>query len=172
MSQTLTIKEMPISERPYEKLEHYGPEALSDAELIAIIIKNGTVKEKSTDIGMRILSKHESGILGLHYLSLKELQNIKGIGRVKAIQLKAVAELGIRMGRATRKERFNINSPETVAGLYMDRMRHLEREHMLLVLLDTKYSIIEEYTLSIGTVNASLIHPREVFIYALKKRSG
>lgn len=169
MNETLTIKEMPLNQRPYEKLELYGAPRLSDAELIAIIIKSGTVKEKSTDIALRILGKHHSGLLGLHHLSLEELKEINGIGRVKAIQLKALAEISNRISRVTQKEKMNINSPSTVAAVYMEDMRHLEREHLVVVLMDTKHNIIEDYTLSIGTVNASLIHPREVFIYALKK---
>lgn len=169
--ETLTIKEIPLCERPYEKLEKYGAAVLSDAELIAIVIKSGTVNERSTDIAMRILSSHESGILGLYHRTMEELQQIKGIGRVKAIQLKAIAEISKRMAKATHKEKVNIHSPSSVAALYMEEMRHLKREHMLVVLLDTKYNVIDDYTLSIGTVNASLIHPREVFIYALSKEA-
>lgn len=171
MNQTLTIKEIPISERPYEKLETYGAGVLSDAELIAIIIKSGTVKERSTDIAMRIIGKHDSGLLGLHHLTMDELREINGIGRVKAIQLKAIAEISKRLSRATQKERINVNSPSTVASMYMEDLRHLKREHLIVVLLDTKHNVIEDYTLSIGTVNASLIHPREVFIYALRNEA-
>jgi len=171
MNQILTIKEIPACERPYEKLENYGATVLSDAELLAIIIKSGTRYERSTDLAMKVICAHESGLIGLHHLTMKELQKIKGIGRVKAIQLKAVAELSKRMAKATYKKKANIHSPASVAALYMEDMRHLKREHLKVVLLDTKHYVIMDHTLSIGTVNASLIHPREVFIYALKKEA-
>lgn len=171
MDTMLTIKEIPLSERPYEKLELNGASSLSDAELIAIIIKCGTKKEKSTDVAMRVLNSHNEGILGLHHLSMKDLRKINGIGRVKAIQLKAIAELSKRMAKATRREKLNIHSPASVAALYMEDMRHLRREHLVVVLLDTKHNVIDDYTLSVGTVNASLVHPREVFIYALKQEA-
>lgn len=171
MNNILTIKEIPESERPYEKLENYGATMLSDAELLAIIIKNGTKNEKSTDLAMKIIHAHDSGLIGLHQLTMGDLQKIKGIGRVKAIQLKAVAELSKRMSKATYKKRINIHSPASVAAVYMEEMRHLKREHLKVVLLDTKHHVLTDHTLSIGTVNASLVHPREVFVYALKKEA-
>lgn len=171
MSEKLSIKEIPPEERPYEKLERFGAAKLSDAELIAIIIKSGTRREKSTDLAMRVLNQHESGLIGLYHLSLNELQKIHGIGRVKSIQLKAMIEISKRMSRATYKKRLNIHSPASVAAMYMEELRHYEREHLMVVLLDTKHNVIGDYVLSIGTVNASLIHPREVFIYALKQQA-
>ena len=165
----LTIKEIPERERPYEKLETLGPGFLSDAELLAIIIKNGSRFEKSTDLAMRLLNLHPSGLLGLHHLSLEQMKKVHGIGRVKAIQLKALTEIAKRMSKADYSQRVAIGSPASVAAMYMEEMRHLDREHMKIVLLDTKYNIIGEYTLSVGTVNSSLIQPREVFIHALKR---
>lgn len=169
MNDSFMIKDMPISERPYEKLEQKGAKALSDSELLAIIIKSGTKEEKATDIAMRILGDDVSGILGIHRKTLKELRNIKGIGRVKAIQIKAVAELSTRMSKAKNKALMNIHSPASVASVYMEDMRHLDREHMKIIALDTKNNILDDHTLSVGTVNASLVHPREVFLYALKQ---
>lgn len=168
MSDSVMIKDMPFSERPYEKLEQYGSSALSDSELLAIIIKTGTKSERATDIALRVLGNKSIGISNLHHMSLKDLRAIKGIGRVKAIQLKAVAEISSRLSRAKNMTMLNINSPSSVASIYMESMRYLEREHMKIVLLDTKNNIIDDFTLSVGTVNASLLHPREVFLYALK----
>lgn len=168
MLKNLTIKEIPYDERPYEKLETLGPSALSNAELLAIIIKTGSKEEKVTDLTTRLLASTENGLLDLYSKTIKDLMSIKGIGRVKAIQLKAVAEISKRMSKETYKRQLNINSPQSVANLYMEDMRHLSKEHMMMVLLDTKNSVIKEELVSIGTVNASLIHPREVFIYALK----
>lgn len=171
MNQTLTIKELPYTERPYEKLELYGSSVLTDAELLAIIIRNGTVKERSTDLAMRVLAKHSTGLIGLHHLTLEELKEISGIGRVKAIQLKALAEISKRIAKSSYREKVHASSPSSVAAMYMEQMRYLKREHMMVVLLDTKYNIIEDHTLSIGTVNASLVNPREVFIHALKREA-
>ncbi len=169
MKTNLSIKEIPAMERPYEKLETYGPGFLSDAELLAIIIKSGSQHEKSTDLAMRLLKAHPMGLLGLHHLSMTQLQKVHGIGRVKAIQLKAMTELSKRMSKASFSDRVSVTSPSSVAAYYMEEMRHLDREHMKVILADTKYNIIDEYLLSVGTVNASLIQPREVFIHALKR---
>ncbi len=156
-------------ERPYEKLETHGPGFLSDAELLAIIIKSGSPQEKSTDLAMRLIKAHPSGLLGLHHLTLDQLKKVHGIGRVKAIQLKALSEISKRMAKAEYNNKLIVTSPSTIAAYYMEEMRHLEREHLKIVLLDTKHQVIGDYILSVGTVNSSLIHPREIFIHALKR---
>ena len=164
----LRIKELPAEERPYERLEMYGAQILSDSELLAIIIKTGSKNQRSIDLAQKILSLDKNGIAGIHNLSLKELQTIQGIGRVKAIQIKAIAELSTRISKGKALEKISINSPSSIANIYMEEMRYLDREHLKVVLLDTKNNIIMDRNLSIGTVNASLINPREVFIHALK----
>ncbi len=164
----LTVKELPISERPYEKLEKFGPTVLSDAELLAIIIKSGTKRERSIDLAHKVLMLNKRGIAGIHQASLKELETISGIGRVKAIQIKALAELSTRIAKTNALQKLQISSPSSVADIYMEEMRHLQQEHLKIVLLDTKNNIINDHTVSVGTVNASLINPREVFIHALK----
>lgn len=164
----LTVKELPVSERPYEKLEKFGAGVLSDAELIAIIIKSGTQKERSIDLAQKVLSLSKRGLAGIHQMSLKELESISGIGRVKAIQIKAIAELSTRISKTSALQKIQIGSPASVAGIYMEEMRYLEQEHLKLVLLDTKNNIICDHVVSVGTVNASLVNPREVLIYALK----
>lgn len=164
----LTVKELPLCERPYEKLEKYGPSALSDAELLAVIIRSGSRKERSTDLAQRILKLNIRGLAGIHQLSLKELETIPGIGRVKAIQIKSIAELSTRISKMRAMQKLQISSPSSIADIYMEEMRHLQQEHLKIVLLDTKNNIISDHNISVGTVNASLINPREVFIYALK----
>lgn len=164
----LTVKELPISERPYEKLEKYGAAVLSDAELLAIIIRSGSRQDRSIDVAHKILMLNQRGLAGIHHLTLKELQVIPGIGRVKAIQLKSLAELSTRISKTIALSKMQISSPSSVAGIYMEEMRHLQQEHLKIVLLDTKNNIISDSTISMGTVNASLINPREVFIHALK----
>lgn len=169
-NQHITVKNLPVSERPYEKLEQYGPGVLSDAELLAIVIRSGSGGERSTEVAARVLDAHESikGICGLPHLSLPELKKIKGIGRVKAIQLKAVAELTIRMAKAVRKEAPFFNTPDAVAQYYMQDMRHLEQEQVVLLMLTSKSRYLKEQVISTGTVNSSLISPREIFVEALR----
>lgn len=164
----LTVKELPIGERPYEKMEKYGASVLSDAELLAIIIRSGSKKERSTDLAQKVLKLNTKGLAGIHQLSLKELESVDGIGRVKAIQIKSIAELSTRISKMRAMEKLKISSPSSIADIYMEEMRHLQQEHLKIVLLDTKNNIISDHNLSVGTVNASLINPREVFIYALK----
>lgn len=164
----LTMKEMPVSERPYEKLEKYGASQLSDAELLAIIIRSGSKKGCSIDLAKHILNLNNRGLSGIHRHSLSELKTISGIGRVKSIQIKAIAELSTRIAKNHAIKNLSIHSPSSVAQIYMEEMRHLQQEILKLVLLDTKNNIISDKTISIGTVNCSLIDPREVLIHALK----
>ncbi|MDF2588299.1 MAG: hypothetical protein K0S41_2140 [Anaerocolumna sp.] len=165
-----TVKELPLTERPYEKCEHSGPGALSDAELLAVIIRTGSKNERSIDVASRILKHSHSypGLLGLNYLTMKELMSIKGIGRVKAIQLLCITELTKRMAKATNDGGLRLTTPETVANYYMQDLRHLKQEKILLVMLDTKSRILKDMIISSGTVSSSLLSPREIFLYALK----
>jgi DNA repair protein RadC len=168
--QRLTIKELPESERPYEKCEKFGAEVLTDAELLAVVIRSGSRNERSIDLACKVLSLdgYKKGLVGLHYVSMKDLVQVKGIGRVKAIQIKCIAELAKRMAKIQAVEKFNINSPSSVANCYMEEMRHLTQEHLKLLMLDTKNNVIYEKVITKGTVNASLITPREIFIEAIK----
>ena len=169
----LTIKDLPVSERPYEKVENYGAEFLSDAELLAVILRSGTKSKKSIDLAHDILRLNDNneGLLILNNATLEELCQIDGVGRVKAIQLLCVAELSKRMSQRTRSNGIYFNSADDVANHYMQRMRHLETEEVILLLLNSKYKLLKEIKLSKGTVNASLASPREVFIYALRHQA-
>ena len=165
----LTIKELPESERPYEKCEKYGTQSLTDAELLAVIIRSGSKNERSIDLAHKILKMNsDNGLLGVHHFSINELKKIKGIGRVKAIQIKCVAELSNRIAKLQAIKKFNVNSPSSVATCYMEEMRHLSQEHLKIVMLDTKNNIIRDQVITKGTVNSSLITPREIFVQALK----
>ncbi|GMQ64987.1 RadC family protein [Vallitalea maricola] len=164
----MRVKDLPLSERPYEKLETYGPSALSDAELLAIIIRSGSKKERSIELAQRILGIKKQGIRGIYELSLEDLQKVSGIGRVKSIQIKAIAELSKRISKNNAVMKFKISSPGTIASVFMEELRYLKQEHLKIVFLDTKNQIISDKFLTVGTVNASLINPREVFIEALK----
>lgn len=159
------------TEFPYERFEHVGAHALTDAELIAIILRTGTVGEDALTLAHRILSLtsgRNTGILALNSIPIEELMQIKGIGKVKAIRLKCVAEICARMQTRSREDSLSFQDPASIAGLYMERMRHLETEHVYLLLCDNKNHVIKEILLSKGTVNASVISPREIFIEALR----
>ncbi len=159
------------NEFPYERFERVGAHALTDAELIAIILRTGTVGEDALALAHKVLSLTSgsaTGILALNSISLEELLQIKGIGKVKAIRLKCVAEICARMQKRNREHMISFQNPASVAELYMERMRHLETEHVYLLLCDNKNHIIKEILLSKGTVNASMLSPREIFIEALR----
>ncbi len=170
MSHYFTVKELPESERPYEKCERFGPEALSDAELLAVIIRSGTKKERAVDLAVRVLNRPgaKKGLSALYYYSRQELQKIKGIGKVKSIQLCCVAELAKRMHAAEEEEKMSFHSPESIAKAYMERLRHCRTEEIILLMLDTKGRKIADEVISKGTVNMAVLEPREVLCTALR----
>lgn len=166
----LTVKELPISERPYEKCEKYGAEVLSDAELLAVILRTGTRKQRAIDLAVSVLgySTAYSGLKGLNYLSMKELTQIKGIGRVKAIELLCLTEITKRMSKEIHRESLKFVTPQSIADYYMQDLRHLTREQVWLVLMDSKNKMIKDMIISEGTVNTSIMPTREIFIQAVK----
>ena len=170
MKQFSTVKDLPESERPYEKFMQYGPNKLSDAELLAIIIRTGTKEYQAIDVARHLLvhSKMYTGLKGLNYLTLSDLMKIEGIGKVKAIQILSVVELTKRMSKATNQDDLRMNCPESVAKFYMQDLRHLTIEEIILVFIDSKSRRIKDMIISSGTVNASILAPREIFVNALK----
>lgn len=171
MNHHLTVKELPESEKPYEKCLHYGAECLSDAELLAVIIRTGTTGKKSIDVAQEILNRNEKNLLNLYHMSFKELTAISGIGTVKAIQLKCLAEITKRMTKAVRVREVQLNSASSVASYYMEELRHEDREKLMLCMFDSQCVLLGDEIISIGTVNASLISPREIFIRALSHQA-
>ena len=173
MKQICTMKELPISERPYEKCLEHGPTVLSDAELIAVILRNGSQGNSALDLARRLLVN----IGGSHPLaaitrcSVEELKNIPGIGAVKAIQLQCIGELANRIAREEAKDQVSMASPSSIASYFMEEMRQLKQEEMRAAYFDTKSHLLRTVTLSKGTVNASLITPREVFLTALRHQA-
>lgn len=165
--------ELPANDRPYEKCFKKGAEALSDAELLAVIIRTGAKGQKSIDLAGQILqlSKSCNGILGIYHSSILELMQIKGVGKVKAVQLKCVAELARRINKAIKEESVSFEHPKTIAEYYMEELRHEEREKLILVMLDSKNCLIKDTVLSVGTVNASIVSPREIYIEALRSNA-
>jgi DNA repair protein RadC len=161
------MKELPKEIRPRERLFEQGAAGLSDVELIAIIIRTGTKDETSLQLSQRLLQ--EFGSLGkISYASLEELSRFHGIGRAKAAQLIACIELGRRLSKAAVGARVSINRPEQLADILMLEMRYLDREHFKAVVLNTKNQILKIVDISIGSLNSSIVHPRELFKVVLK----
>lgn len=169
MDKKKKMKELPISEKPYEKCLKYGAGYLSDAELLAVILRTGAQGISALDLSRELLqlSCQEGSLLGLHQVSVGDLRKIRGIGRVKAIQLKCIVELSRRMSKETAKKTLCFTEPETVAQYYMEDFRHNQQEQMLVMMLNTKGRLLGEQLISKGTVNASLVTPREIFLQAL-----
>ena len=163
------------SELPYEKFLRLGPGALTEAELLAIILRTGAKNCPALTLAQKVLSLaggKGQGLNSIHHLSLEELMGLPGIGEVKAVKVKCLGELAMRMARERAAARLFFNTPATVAEYYMENLRHQEKEMILLLLLDNKLNLIEEYMISVGTVRASLLSSREVFIEALKCRAS
>ena len=160
-------------ERPYEKCEQYGAENLTDAELLAVLLRTGTKGENSLQLAKRILHPDfaQEGILNIHQWSMEQLLEIKGIGSVKAIQILCLSELAKRLSKAEAQSGLNFSAPETIAQYYMEDMRHRKKEEMKLLLLNSKTKLIGESELSLGTVNTTLVSPREVFVEALRRNA-
>ena len=166
------MKELPISERPYEKLETYGENALSNAELIAIIIKSGTKGESSVTIAQRILALDKNGNNNLRFLqnmSIQDFMNIKGIGKVKAIQLKAIGELTKRMSKPLDISKVQINSPKDVAELLEEEMKYEKREIVKTIILNSKNVIIKIVDVCFGGTNSAILKPKDIIQEAIKQ---
>ena len=166
MKNTYTIKEMYRDERPYEKCQRFGAASLTDAELLAVILRTGTQGENSLELARRILHP-DFGSEGRW--TGEQLMRIRGIGRVKAVQILCLAELAKRMSQETAAEGLDFSSPEKIARYYMEDMRHRNREVLKLLLLNTRSRLIAENDISEGTVDMALVSPRELFIEAFQK---
>ncbi len=161
----MKIKDLPEMEKPYEKLENYGASKLSDAELLAVVLKSGTKNKTSVELAQEILllDSEEKGLNFLKDIPTDELQKIKGLGRVKVIQLKAVVELATRISTPRKIIKRIITSPEEVANILMADMKDETQEIMKVLVLNTKNEIIRIATVGIGTANVNLIEVRDVF---------
>lgn len=164
MARYRTIKEWPEEDRPREKLLHNGAQSLTEAELLAIILRTGNASTKETALDhARTLLKRFNGLRGIDEASPKELRVIKGLGSAKLAQIKACLEMGRRLGRQTWKAGEPLKSPENVFRHFQDKFRKLKREVFYAVLLNNKNRKIREVKISEGSLTASLVHPREVY---------
>lgn len=161
----ICIREMPEDERPRERLLKYGPEALSNAELLAIILRTGTQKENIINLCSRIFSEYN--LKQLSQANVSKLMEIHGIGTAKAAQIAAVFELARKLEGFTDEPKRKIRSPADVYSILYPKMREQKREKLVALLLDTKNQVLREEVISIGSLNANIVHPREVFKAAL-----
>jgi len=168
---SIKIKELPELERPYEKLEWYGEKSLSNAELLAIIIKTGNKEETAVQLAQRVLNLNNDKTEGLNFLknvTLEELMSIKGIGKVKAIQLKAIGEITNRMIMPINTKRIRINTPGDLAKIVMEELRFRKKEILKIVLLNSKNQVLKIEDLSIGSINFAHIQIRDILELPIK----
>lgn len=171
----LKMKELPLSERPYEKLEMYGAQTLSNAELLAIIIKSGTKNETSVNLAQKILNlkgnNYTDDLRFMQELSIEEFMKIRGIGKVKAVQLRAVCEIAKRMARPINNLKIKVKTSQDVADLLMEELKYEKREIAKVIILNTKNIILKIVDISIGGTNYAILEPREVLLEAIKMQA-
>ncbi|MCK6623957.1 MAG: DNA repair protein RadC [Anaerolineae bacterium] len=165
-----TIHDFPLGERPRERLQYYGPTALSNAELLAILLRVGRTGENVVALSTRLLVEF-GGLAGLAKASFSDLSSIKGVGTAKTAQLKAAIELGRRLLITSPDARPQITSPLEAANLLMLEMGGLEQEHLRTLLLDTKNRVLASPTVYVGNVNSSIIRISEVFREAVRENA-
>jgi len=167
----LTIKSLPEQARPRERMREAGPGALSSAELLAIILGSGSRQESALDLAQRLLQS-PSGLRFLAEATYEDLCSVKGIGPAKATQIRAAVELGKRLSCLGQGLRPTVRSPQDVCNFVMEEMCYLDREHFRVVILNTKNQVLAVETVSVGSLNSSLVHPREVFKPAVLKSAA
>ncbi|UOY94161.1 DNA repair protein RadC [Ectobacillus sp. JY-23] len=165
------IRDMVREDQPRERMLTEGASSLSNTELLAILLRTGSKEESVLTLANRILH-HFDGLRLLKDATVEEITEIHGIGIAKAVQLMAAFELGRRMVRLEYKQRYSIRNPEDCAKYMMEEMRFLQQEHFVCLYLNTKNQIIHRQTVFIGSLNASIVHPREVFREALRRSAA
>ncbi|MGM0835942.1 MAG: RadC family protein [Bacillota bacterium] len=168
---SLMIRDYPEDERPRERLIQDGPQSLSNHELLAIMLRTGSKDESVLQLANRLLTTFE-GLRLLKDASVNEMMSIKGIGSAKAVQIMAAVELGRRIHRLQYEDRYVIRSPEDAANYVMEDMRFLTQEHFVCLYLNTKNQVLHQQTIFIGSLNASIVHPREVFKEAFRRSAA
>lgn len=171
MENTLKIMDLPENERPRERLFRYGPESLSNSELLALILRSGSSGENIINLCNRIL-KEAGGLNGLLNCNAEEFMKLRGIKGAKAAQLLALAEISKRFKTYKSGEEYRINSPSDAADMVMETMRSLKQEVLKIILVNTKNKVILTKDVSMGSINSSIVHPREVFMEAVRRSAA
>lgn len=171
MYSDMRIKDLPFDDRPREKLREYGANFLSNAELITLIIGSGSISRSALDVSRDLLNEYK-GLEGIINIGYEELINVDGIGEAKASKILAAIELAKRFNSVKRNHSKKITCPCDAAYLVMDDLRFKSKEYFNIILLNTKNIVQEVKNISIGSLNSSIVHPREVFIEAIKRSSA
>ena len=164
--QPLMIKELPADERPREKMKERGAQALGNSELLAILLRTGTAAESALRLAENLLDR-AGGLAGLGHATLEEVEQVRGIGEAKAVTLLAALELGRRVDSLAPLDRTAVRTPDDVAALLLPRFRYESRESFVAVLLSTRNHVLKTPVISVGSLNASIVHPRELFREAI-----
>ncbi|CAH0346348.1 DNA repair protein RadC [Bacillus sp. CECT 9360] len=167
----MLIRDVPKEERPRERFLQEGARSLSTQELLALLLRTGTKDESVIQLANRLISTFE-GLRLLKDASIEEITAIKGIGEAKAIQILASVELGRRVSNLNYNDRYVIRSPQDCANYCMEEMRFLSQEHFVCLYLNTKNQVLHRKTIFIGSLNASIVHPREVFKEAFRRSAA
>ena len=169
------MKQLPEEQRPYEKCFAQGAEALSDSELLSVILRSGTQGKNSLALAQEILKFMEvysySGLMGLMHVSVQDLMKIHGIGQVKAVQLKCIGELSKRIARTAARPQLVMNNPASIAAYYMEELRHEEQELVICMMSDVKGHFLGDKVLTRGTATGSMVTPREIYMEALRRHA-
>lgn len=171
------MQDCPIEQRPYEKFQQYGSDALTDTELLAILLRTGTTKLNVMELSRELLTHFQEAPLGekqpslltLYQFSYEELQKVSGIGKIKAIQILALVSLCNRIVKAKYTKGKKVNSPQTIADCFMEELRHKREECFVVIFLDAKCKILGNEVVSRGSLTAAIVHPREVYKLAVQK---
>jgi len=166
----MNIKNMASEERPREKMLRFGADSLSEAELIAIVLRTGTKDVSAVELASALLYR-QNGLRGLVGMMPQELCRTQGMGIAKACEIVAAIELGRRIAQKSKGDTYRIKCAENVADLVMEEMRYYKKEVFKVILLDSKGSIISEEQISVGGLNSSVVHPREVFNAAVRRNA-
>lgn len=167
----IMIRDLPLEERPREKMRILGAGALSSAELLAILLRVGHKDQSAVQLATRVITSC-GGLQNLPDLALEELENFKGLGPAKAVMIKAALELGCRLATTQRDRADSITTPRQAAGLFMEELRYKKKEYFKVLLLNTKNHVISREEISVGSLNASIVHPREIFSIPLRKSAA
>lgn len=169
------MKQLPEEQRPYEKCFTQGESALSDSELLAVILRSGTQGKNSLTLAQEILKVMEKssypGLTGLLHISVQDLMKINGIGQVKAVQLKCIGELSKRIARNVARPQLVMNNPASIAAYYMEELRHEEQEVVICMMSDVKGHFLGDKILTRGTATGSMVTPREIYMEALRRHA-
>lgn len=170
----MKLKDLPVTEKPYEKIENYGAQFLSNAELLAVIIKTGTKEKTAVEIAQELLllDYKNQGLGFLKDISLEDLANIKGLGRVKSIQIKALVEFAVRFSKPSSIKKQAITSPEIVASILMNELKNESQEVIKTLILNTQNELMRIVTVTKGSTNSSYVEVKDIFKDAIKSNAS